>query len=83
MARPKRNYEVQRVRLDGYIPVGVDAEDDRLLAWLDSLPNRKKFPIVWALLKAGGTAIGQGSVKVDELEEAEAMAEEFFHAFVQ
>lgn len=82
MARPKRDYPVRRVRLDGNVPVGVDPEDDALLEWLDSLPNRKKFPIVWAMLKAGGMAIKQGSVKMDDLDEAEAMAEEIFGAFV-
>ena len=82
MPRRKRNYEVQRVRLDGFVPVGVNADDDALLAWLDSLPNRKKFPIVWELLKAGETAIKQGAVRLEDVDEAEAMAEEFFHAFM-
>lgn len=83
MPRPKRDYEVRRVRLDGFVPIGVNPDDDALLAWLDSLPNRKKFPIVWAVLKAGEAAIKSGAVQVDDLAEAEAMAEEFFNAFVQ
>jgi len=82
MPRPKRDYEVRRVRLDGFVPVGVSAEDDALLAWLDNLPSRKKFPIVWAMLKAGGAAIQRGEVVLSDLDEAEAMAEEFFNAFV-
>lgn len=80
MPKPKRDYPVMRVNLCGTIRTDVP-ENIAMLKWLDSLPNRKKFPIVWEILKAGGRAIQSGAIEAD-IDEAEAMAEEFFNAFV-
>jgi len=80
MGRPKRTYEVRRVRLDGYLPVGVDPDVDALLAWLDGLPNRKKFPIVIQRLISGGVELGDSKVSVD-IAEAEAAAERLMEQF--
>ena len=54
MARQKDDVRSVRVRLDGYLKPGVDPEVDKVLAWLASLPPRKKFPSVMARLIAGG-----------------------------
>jgi hypothetical protein len=53
---PRRKDEIRsvRVRLDGNLKPGVDAEVDKVLAWLDSLPPRTKFPAVIARLIGGG-----------------------------
>lgn len=54
MARPRDEVRSRRVRLDGYLKPGTDPEVDRVLAWLDSLPPRTKFPAVIARLIGGG-----------------------------
>jgi len=54
------------VRIDGYLQKGVDPQVDRLLAWLDSLPPRKRFPLVMRRLMMGGvieTVIEDGDVE--------------------
>ena len=52
--RPKDAIASVRVRLDGYLKPGVDSEVDKVLAWLNSLPPRTKFPAVIARLIGGG-----------------------------
>lgn len=63
MARPLDKVRSVRVRLDGYLKPGTDPEVDRVLAWLDSLPPRTKFPAVIARLIVGGVV---ESINVDD-----------------
>ena len=80
MARPKDAIQSERVRLDGYLKRGVDPEIDKLLAWLDSLPPRKRFPLVMQRLMMGGVL--ESVVEDGDLEAARAAATKIIHAFV-
>lgn len=80
MGRPRNKVPSLRVRIDGYLQKGVDPQVDRLLAWLDSLPPRKRFPLVMRRLMMGGvieTVIEDGDV-----EAARKAADEIVAAFV-
>ena len=86
MARPKLLYERVRVRLDGYVPVDQDPRDDELLARLDALPPRTKFPTVWNWLKMGRALEAiTPETSVEEIarlvREAEAASKAFFERF--
>jgi hypothetical protein len=52
--RPKDTVPSIRLRLEGRVKPGVDPEVDKLLAWLNSLPPRTRFPAVIARLIGGG-----------------------------
>jgi len=86
MARPKLLYERVRVRLDGFIPVRQDPKDDELLARLDALPPRTKFPTVWMWLKMGkaleSVTPETSAEEITRLvREAEAASTAFFEKF--
>jgi hypothetical protein len=86
MPRPKLLYERVRVRLDGFVPVGQDPKDDELLARLDALPPRTKFPTVWMWLKLGKALESVTPETSDEeiarmVREAESASEALFGRF--
>lgn len=86
MPRPKLLYARVRVRLDGFVPVGQDPKDDELLARLDALPPRTKFPTVWMWLKMGKALEAVTPETSDEeiarlVREAEAVSEAFFEKY--
>lgn len=80
MPRPKDKIRSERIRIDGYLKRGVDPQVDALLAWLDGLPPRKRFPLVMRRLMMGGvieTVIEDGDV-----EAARKAADDIVAAFV-
>jgi len=80
MARPRDKIRSERVRIDGYLKRGVDPQVDALLAWLDGLPDGKRFPLVMRRLMMGGvmeTVIDDG-----DIEAARKAADEIVAAFV-
>lgn len=86
MARPRLLYERVRIRLDGFVPVGQDEKDDELVARINALPARTKFPTVWKWLKMGKVLESVTPETPDEevlrmVREAEAAAESFFGRF--
>lgn len=81
MSRKKDKVESRRVRLDGYLKPGMDAEVDKVLAWLDALPPRTKFPAVIARLIGGGL-IEAMNVNDDELAKQVEAAKDIMAAFV-
>lgn len=80
MGRPRNKVPSLRVRIDGYLQKGVDPQVDRLLAWLDSLPPRKRFPLVMRRLMMGG--VMETVVEDGDVEAARIAAAEIFSAFV-
>lgn len=60
----------------GYLHPG---EDDDLIAWWNSLPKGKRFPILIATLRSGGMAAG---VAEDDAAVAEDAADEILRNFV-
>jgi len=80
MARPRLTYTRRRVRLDGFVPEGIDPKDDELLALLDGLPPRTKFPTVWMMLKMGKAL--ELAVQTGNTEEAVEFAQDLISAFV-
>ena len=81
MSRKKDDVRSMRVRLDGYLKPGVDPEVDKVLAWLASLPPRRKFPSVIARLIAGGM-LESMSVDGDELARQVEAAQDIMANFV-
>lgn len=81
MARRKDAVQSVRVRLDGYLKPGVDPEVDKVLAWLNGLPPRKKFPSVIARLIGGGL-IEAMSVDDSELAKQVEAAKDIMANFV-
>jgi hypothetical protein len=81
MPRKKDAVQSVRVRLDGYLKPGVDPEVDKVLAWLDALPPRTKFPAVIARLIGGGLI---EAMRVDDSELAKQVeaAKDIMAAFV-
>lgn len=80
MARPKDRVPSERVRIDGYLKRGVDPQVDALLAWLDELPARKRFPLVMRRLMMGGVL--ETVVEDGDVEAARKAADEIIAAFV-
>lgn len=81
MPRKKDLIPSIRVRLDGYLKPGTDPEVDKVLAWLDSLPPRTKFPAVIARLIGGGM-LQQIHVEDEQIKEQIQAAQEIMAAFV-
>lgn len=81
MARKKDLIPSVRVRLDGYLKPGTDPEVDKVLAWLDSLPPRTKFPAVIARLIGGGI-LQQINVEDEQIDEQIRAAQDIMAAFV-
>jgi hypothetical protein len=81
MSRQKDLIRSRRIRLEGCLKPGIDPEIDRVLAWLDSLPPRTKFPSVIARLIAGGL-IQSINVQDDELAMQVQAAQDIMANFV-
>lgn len=80
MARRRDEIPSERIRIEGCLKRGVDPEVDKLLAWLDSLPKRKRFPMVIQRLMMGGVL--ETVVEDGDLEAARAAAAQIIGAFV-
>lgn len=80
MARPRDKVRSERVRIDGYLKRGIDPQVDGLLAWLDSLPARRRFPLVMQRLMMGGVI--EMVVEDGDVEKARIAAREIMAAFV-
>jgi len=80
MARPRNKRPSERIRIDGYLQRGSDPQIDRLLAWLDGLPPRKRFPLVMQRLMMGGAL--EAAVEDGDLEAARQAAQDIMAAFV-
>ena len=81
MARPKDKVASERVRVDGYLKRGIDPQVDALLAWMDGLPKRKRFPLVMRRLMMGGV-MEQAVEENGDLELARLAAAEIMAAFI-
>lgn len=80
MARPKDKVRSERVRIDGYLKRGIDPQVDALLAWLDGLPKRQRFPLVMRRLMMGG--VMETVVEDGDVEAARKAAQDIMAAFV-
>jgi hypothetical protein len=80
MPRPRDKVPSERVRIDGYLKRGVDPQVDALLNWLDSLPPRKRFPMVMRRLMMGGVI--ETVTEDGDVEAARKAASEIIAAFV-
>lgn len=80
MGRPKNKVPSLRVRIDGYLQRGIDPQVDALLAWLDSLPPRKRFPLVMRRLMMGGVI--ETVIEDGDIDAARKAADEIVAAFV-
>lgn len=86
MARPKDTVRSDRIRIDGYRKRGIDPRQDKTFAWLDAIPNGKRFDFTWELLTAAlngelGSAMQQ-AVEENDLEKARDAARQISIAFV-
>ena len=74
--RPKKNKPI-RMYFAGYLHPG---EDDDMIAWWESLPKGKRFPILLAILRSGG---GLDVDQYDEdVEKADAAIELILESFM-
>ena len=74
--RPKKNKPI-RMYFAGYLHPG---EDDDMIAWWESLPKGKRFPILLAILRSGG---GLEVDQYDEdVEKADAAIELILESFM-
>ena len=80
MARPRDTIRSERVRVDGYLKRGIDPQVDALLAWLDGLPRRQRFPLVMRRLMMGGVV--ETVIEDGDVEAARKAADEIVAAFV-
>lgn len=80
MARPKNPTPSQRVRIDGYLRRGEDPEIDKLLDWFESLPPKRRFPLVMQRLMMGGVI--EAVVEDGDVAAARAAAAQISSAFV-
>lgn len=70
----------ERIRIDGYLKRGVDPQIDLLLAWMDGLPRKKRFPLVMQRLMMGGAFAAV--VEDGDVEKARVAASAIIGAFV-
>jgi hypothetical protein len=80
MARPRDKVRSERVRIDGRLKRGVDPRVDALLGWLDSLPSKKRFPLVVQRLLMGG--VMEDITTGGDVEAARKAAEDIARNFV-
>lgn len=80
MARRKDTIRSERIRIEGNLKRGVDADVDRLLAWLDGLPKGKRFSMVIQRLLMGGVL--EAVVEDGDVEAARAAAARIVGSFV-
>ena len=80
MARPKDKIPSERVRIDGYLKRGIDPQVDALLAWMDGLPRKRRFPLVMQRLMMGGVI--EMVVEDGDVEKARLAAKQIMAAFV-
>ena len=80
MARPKDKIPSERVRIDGYLKRGIDPQVDALLAWMDGLPRKRRFPLVMQRLMMGGVI--EMVVEDGDVEAARLAAKQIMAAFV-
>jgi len=88
-AKPGRKPDAirsERVRIDGYRKRGLDARQDKTFAWLDAIPDGKRFDFVWDLLTAALNgelgSVMQQAVEDGDVEKAREAASQIANAFV-
>jgi len=76
----------ERIRIDGQRKRGLDQRDDKTFAWLDAIPDGKRFDFVWDLLTAALNgelgSVMQQAVEESDLEKAREAANQIMGAFV-
>ena len=86
MARPRDKVKSERVRIDGYRKRGIDPRQDKTFAWLDAIPDGKRFDFVWDLLTAALNgelgSVMQQAVEDSDVEKACEAARQISNAFV-
>lgn len=75
-----------RVRIDGYRKRGIDARQDKTFAWMDAIPDGKRFDFVWDLLTSALNgelgSVMQQVVEESDVEKAREAASQIISAFV-
>ena len=86
MARPKDAIKSERVRIDGLRKRGLNERQDKTFAWLDAIPEGKRFDFVWDLLTAALNgelgSVMQQAVEESDVEKAREAASQIIGAFV-
>lgn len=84
--RPPDAIPSERVRIEGLRKRGVSTRGDKTFAWLDSIPNKKRFSFVWDLVTAAlNGELGpmmQQAVEDSDMEKAREAATQIAGAFV-
>jgi hypothetical protein len=84
--RPHDIVPSERVRIEGLRKRGVNARDDKTFAWLDAIPNKKRFAFVWDLVTAALNGelgpVMQQAVEDSDMEKAREAAAQIAGAFV-
>lgn len=84
--RPHDAIPSERIRIEGLRKRGVNARDDKTFAWLDAIPNKKRFAFVWDLVTAALNGelgpVMQQAVEDSDMEKAREAAAQIVGAFV-
>ena len=84
--RPRDEIPSERVRIEGLRKRGVSARYDKTFAWLDAIPNKKRFAFVWDLVTAALNGelgpVMQQAVEDSDMEKAREAAAQIVGAFV-
>ncbi len=84
--RPHDAIPSERIRIEGLRKRGVNARDDKTFAWLDAIPNKKRFSFVWDLVTAALNGelgpVMQQAVEDSDMEKAREAAAQIVGAFV-
>jgi len=84
--RPHDAVPSERIRIEGLRKRGVSARDDKTFAWLDAIPNKKRFLFVWDLVTAALNGelgpVMQQAVEDSDMDKAREAAAQIAGAFV-
>lgn len=76
----------ERIRIDGYRKRNINKRYDKTFEWLDAIPGRKRFNMVWELITAalnGELGIQmQTAIETGDLDLAKQAASQIVSAFV-
>lgn len=84
--RPRDEIPSERVRFEGLRKRGVNPRYDKTFAWIDAIPNGKRFEFVWDLVTAALNGelgpVMQQAVEDSDMEKAREAAAQIAGAFV-
>ena len=86
MGRKPDPVKSERVRIEGSRKRGVSSRDDKTFAWLDGIPDGKRFEFAWDLITAALNGelgpVMQAAVEESDIEKAKRAAQQISNAFV-